>query len=58
MVVPRELPMCGTRVGFNGEARRLTGVVVARCFSVFTVDVQLDDGRRYRNVPIDELERP
>lgn len=58
MVVPRELPMCGTRVGFNGETRRLTGVVVARCFSVFTVDVELDDGRRYRNVPIDELEWP
>ena len=34
-----------------------TGMVVARCFSILTVDVQLDDGRRYADVPVDELKR-
>ena len=54
---PRELPELRTRVSFPGIPAQTTGRVVARCFSVLTVDVELDDGRRYQDVSVDELKR-
>lgn len=53
-ILPRYLPKLGTRV-FCLPANA-SGMVVARCFSLFTVGVLLDDGTRYADVSVNELD--